>query len=174
VSSFTTSVLLEGRSLPSPTPVRLHAGPLTLLLEPASGFLRQIRRGDELLLNGIYAALRDRNWDTVEPEIRDLTIDQKPTSFVVSFVAECRRGEIDFVWRGSITGDERGNIQFTFDGEARSTFLRNRIGFCVLHAAECAGRPCLVEQADGHRITAEFPQSISPHQPFKNVRAITH
>lgn len=174
MSAFTTSVILEGRPHPSPTPVRMHAGPLTMLLEPASGFLRQIKLGDELVLNGIYAAVRDHNWGTVVPAIRELKIDQQPESFAVEFIAECRQEPIHFVWHGRISGDTAGTIHYTFDGEARSDFLRNRIGFCVLHGANCAGRPCVVEHVDGRRTESVFPRFISPHQPFKQVRAITH
>jgi len=174
VSAFTASVILEGRSIPSPTPVRLHAGPLKMLLDPASSFLRQITLGDELVLNGIYAAVRDHNWGTVAPAIRDLKIDQQPDSFAVEFVAECRHDPILFVWRGRIAGDAAGTIRYTFDGEAQSDFLRNRIGLCILHGANCAGRPCVVEHVDGRRTESAFPQFISPHQPFKQLRAISH
>ena len=41
-----------------------------------------------------------------------------------------------------IEGTADGRIVYSIDGAAGSTFLRNRIGFCVLHpAAECAGVP---------------------------------
>lgn len=145
-----------------------------MLLEPASGFLRQIRQHDRLILNGIYAAVRDQNWGTIEPVIHDLTIDQRPADFDVTFTAVCRRDDIHFVWRGQITGSEAGGIDYEFDGEARSTFLKNRIGFCVLHDAACAGTRCIVEHVDGTRDDAIFPLFISPHQPFKRIRGITH
>lgn len=145
-----------------------------MLLEPASGFLRQIRRHDRLILNGIYAAVRDHNWETIEPVIHDLTIHQRPADFEATFTAVCRRDDIHFVWRGRITGSEAGGIDYEFDGEARSTFLKNRIGFCVLHDAACAGARCIVEHVDGTRDDAIFPLFISPHQPFKRIRGITH
>jgi hypothetical protein len=45
----------------------------------------------------------------------------------------------------------------------------------VLHPlTECIGRPCTVEHADGAIEQGVFPQYISPHQPFKNIRAISH
>jgi len=64
---------------------------------------------------------------------------------------------------------------YSMDGEARSTFWRNRIGFCVLHPIpECAGRPCRVDKADGTVAQGTFPDAISPHQPFLDMRAISH
>ena len=132
MSTFSQSVILEGRPAPSPSPVRLFAGPLTLLLETDTGFVRQIRLGQTILLNGIYAAVRDQNWDTVLPEISDLKIEQGPGKFSVSFKAVCIDDDVHFLWNGCITGDGQGKIEYTFDGEAINAFRRNRIGFCVL------------------------------------------
>ncbi len=173
VSAFTTSVILEGRLIPSQTPVRLHAGPLTMLLEPASGFLRQIKRGNAPVLNGIYAAVRDRNWGTVDPLIHNLRIDQRPDSFSVAFTSVHQRDEIHFEWEGSITGTSDGTIRYAFDGGAKSDFPRNRIGFCVLHDATCAGMPCIVDHVDGSQTESTFPLFIAPHQPFRQIQAIT-
>ncbi|MDA0711695.1 MAG: hypothetical protein O3B73_15965, partial [bacterium] len=59
--------------------------------------------------------------------------------------------------------------------QALSTFLCNRIGFCVLHAASaCSGAPCVIEKTDGSHQEGQFPGLISPHQPFLGMRAITH
>lgn len=61
------------------------------------------------------------------------------------------------------------------DGVARSTFLRNRIGFCVLHPIkECAGRPYVAVKTDGSVEEGVFPRYISPHQPVKDIRSISH
>jgi len=85
---------------------------------------------------------------------------------------------IHFVWRGEIVGNADGTIQFTFDGEAGSTFLKNRIGFCVLHPIrECAGAPCRVEHADGSTARSSFPKLVAAEQPMKDLhdlRALAH
>ena len=45
----------------------------------------------------------------------------------------------------------------------------------MLHPVDpCAGRPCIVETVDGDRAETAFPARVSPHQPFRNVRAILH
>ena len=47
--------------------------------------------------------------------------------------------------------------------------------FVLLHPMrECAGLPCRVEKVDGTVQLGEFPKYISPHQPFIDVRAISH
>ena len=38
----------------------------------------------------------------------------------------------------------------------------------------CAGKPCVVEKADGTVEETRFPAEIAPHQPFLEVRALTH
>jgi hypothetical protein len=68
----------------------------------------------------------------------------------VELEAENGQGTIDFRWAGVITGDADGTVTFRMDGSARSTFLRNRIGFCVLHPIrEFAGVPCRIETGAG-------------------------
>src|SRR5207253_2179233 len=82
---------------------------------------------------------------------------------------------VDFVWRGSIEGRPDGTIRYEMDGEARSTFRRNRIGICVLHPPrECAGAPYRVEHDAGRVEQGVFPKLISPHQPIMDIRALSH
>ncbi len=53
-----------------------------------------------------------------------------------------RRGPVAFDWQGRIEGGADGRIVYTLDGSAGSTFLRNRIGLCVLHPVRVC-RPSL-------------------------------
>ncbi len=108
-------------------------------------------------------------------ELEDLEIEAEPESFRIRFVARHRRGPVRFDWEGRIEGASDGRLTFAMEGAAASTFLRNRIGFCVLHPIEeCAGRPCIIETVDGDRAESAFPALVAPHQPFRNLRAILH
>lgn len=170
-----TNVLLFGKPEGPAPPIRLRAGPLRMTFEPDTLFLRYIRFGDREILRAVYAAVRDAHWGTIPPRISRLKVDRSADSFDLSFQARCQKGDIDFRWRGRLTGREDATVGFSMDGQARTTFLRNRIGFCVLHPiAECAGRPCLVEKTDGTRQQGVFPVHISPHQPFRDIKAISH
>lgn len=164
--------ILYGSNSPLPEQVHLHAGPLTALFE--DGTLRHIKLGETLILHQVYAAVRDHNWETVPAQISDLQIAAQDDSFQIRFVSHHQQAHIDFVWRAEITGSADGTIRFDFDGHANSTFQRNRIGFCVLHPTNCAGQACRVEHVDGSMTEGQFPAHISPHQPFFNIRAITH
>ncbi len=167
-------VYYYGDDVPSPERIKLHAGPISMIFEPDNGFLRYVRLGDQEILRGIYAAVRDHNWDTIAPVISNLEVETTEDTFRLTFDVMCHEGDIDFFWKGTLTGDSHGTVQFIMDGVSRSTFLRNRIGFCVLHPIACAGKPCTIEKVDGTVEQSEFPLYISPHQPFMNMKAISH
>ena len=156
-------------------PLELKAGPLSLLFDPGLGLVRYIRFGEHEVLRGIYAAVRDSSWGTVAPQLSNLKTTTSPDGFRLDFDVTCQERDIHFAWHGTVTGESSGKLQFDFKGQARSTFERNRIGFCVLHPlAECAGKPCQAELADGTVTQGHFPDVISPNQPFINLRAVSH
>lgn len=159
----------------TPRPLVLRAGPLSLLFEPQTAFLRHIRLGDHEVVRAIYAAIRDHNWATILPRITVREQDIRADSFRLAFDCECRRGSVDYFWKGTITGDAQGRIVFAFDGEARSEFQRNRIGICVLHPiAECSGRSVTVGHTGGTSEEGAFPREISPHQPFFDIQSVAY
>lgn len=166
--------LLYGGAAPPPRQIELHAGPLSLVFEPESALVRYVHAGDSEVLRGIYAAVRDRNWGTIRPQVGDLLIEQESGRFRLSFTVTCKASPVDFVWKGSLTGEKDGTLQFDFDGSARSPFLRNRVGFCVLHAADIAGKQVKVEKINGEVAPGQFPADIAPNQPFFDIRALTH
>jgi D-apionolactonase len=165
--------ILDGSGEPPPEQIEMRAGPLSLIYE--SGDLRYIRLGEREILRRVYVAVRDQNWGTIPARLTQVAITQGEHTFAISYHAEHQHGPLDFAWDGMITGAADGTIRFTMEGAARSTFLRNRIGFCVLHPMrECAGAPCVVEHADGTLEESHFPDAIAPHQPFLAMRAIRH
>ena len=153
----------------------LNAGPLSMVFDPQLGFVRHIRLGEIEVVRGIFAAIRDQDWNTIPFAVHDLHLDQSQDRFELSFTGRCNQDPVRFDWRGRITGSQQGSVTFHFAGEARNTFLKNRIGLCVLHPIEgCAGQTCRVQHWDGRETVGAFPKWISPHQPFKNIRSITH
>ena len=155
-------------------PIPLRAGPMTMVFDAENVFLRYVRVGPHEVLRGINAPIRNQNWATIAPKVSSLRVMNYGDNFKVTFDVQCRQADIDFRWQGSILGSDQGVIEFTFDGEAHSTFKRNRIGFCVLHGPSAAGQPWLLETIDGKKSKGQFPKFISAHQPAKNLRAITH
>jgi hypothetical protein len=171
--SLPKNVYYYGVDRPLPKLTSLRAGPLSLEFE--EGSLRFVRLGEREILRGVYFALRDRNWDTIPVKLSNITHEIATDSFRVCYQAENQQRDIDFAWAGTITGSSNGTVTFSMQGEARSTFLRNRLGLCVLHPISgCAGHECWVEKLDGTLQEARFPHLISPHQPFVDMRAMSY
>lgn len=152
----------------------LACGPWSFLFSTDDGALRHLRFGGVEVLRGVYAAVRDANWDTIEPRLSGLEIRETPDACAIAFAVDCTRDDIRFAWRGAIRLEASGTLSYRFAGQALSHFRRNRIGFCVLHAPDCAGLPCEVTHVDGSRRAASFPAAISPHQPLLDLRALAH
>ena len=145
---------------------------LACIFETDTGFLRKIVHGETEIVRAVYAAVRDENWNTVEPDIEVRTLRVEQNGFQVDFDALCQAAGICFCWSGSIEA-HGPKLTFTFKGEARSSFRKNRIGLCVLHPIrECAALPCLIQDTCGKWSEAFFPGYISPHQPFKDFRGL--
>ena len=172
---LTKAVMYYGKDEKLPEQVELHAGPLTLLYE--QGDIRYIRLGKSEILRRIYVAIRDRNWGTISSVFSNVKMDIANDSFRLTFDVANQQNEIDFAWKGVIQGNPDGTVSFSMDGEARSTFWRNRIGFCILHPAFLAGRTCQVEHVDGRCEQAIFPVdfvSTQPVKPFSEMKKISH
>ncbi len=156
--------------------VPLRAGPLEIVFH--DGDLRRIRWGDREVVRRIHGAVRDRDWGTVPGRITGLVIDSSDTSFRIRYTREHCENGIHFVWHAAISGDEDGTIRFSFDGEAKATFLTNRIGLCVLHPIrECAGARVRSLHLDGSVRDRVFPESVAAEQPvagFTDLAGLTY
>jgi len=164
--------LLHGVDTPPSTPLLLRAGPLSALFEPDLGFLRYLRYGNREVVRGIYGAVRDEQWGTIDPHVSELIVEQAPGSFHVRFTVDCRAGDIDFRWSGEITGNP-AMLRFSLTGAAGRSFRTNRTGLCLLHPlSKGAAADCMIERVDGTQESGRFPDLIEPHQPFKELRAL--
>jgi hypothetical protein len=170
-TEFPARVSQYGQDAPLPRRYEVRAGPLTAVLE--GGDLRYVKLGHDPIVLRLYAAIRDRNWNTIEPNYLAYEFDPDDDGFTVRFVAENVGGDVDFQWEGLITGTPDGVITATMNGVARGDFLKNRIGWCVLHPMALAGTPATTETPAG-TIDGAFPDRISPHQPFVDMQSIAY
>lgn len=179
---FSKTVLYYGVDEPLPAQIPLRAGPLSLIYE--NGDLRYVKFGAQEIVRRIYVAVRDRNWGTVANRLSNIEMQIGDTDFVIRYDVENREGDIDFAWKAEITGSADGVIHFKIEGIARSTFIRNRIGFCVLHPASCAGARARILHVDGSSEEGQFPLAIAPQRivdgvikpvaPFEEMAALAH
>lgn len=144
-----------------------------LEMDYISGRIINISVGGKNVIDEVYFALRDYNWATIPYHIGNLVVKEDANGFEISYTAVHDKDDIQFTWKGRIIGCGP-SVSFTFNGIADSDFMRNRIGFCVLHPAACSGVECEVEHFEGPAEKGFFPKEIAPHQPFYDIKSITH
>ncbi|MFB2121257.1 hypothetical protein [Parapedobacter sp. 2B3] len=163
------NLVSHGTAEPLPKGLVLKAGPLRLTL--IDGSLRYIRYGNEELLRMMYVAVRDQNWDTIVPRLRIVNQEIRENAFDICMEAIFQKGDIWFDAYYHISGTAAGKLNFRLVGKAKRPFLRNRIGFCILHPIDgCKGIPCAITEPSGRQYVADFPVDIMPDQPFRNIR----
>lgn len=166
---------LYGTDEPPPEEVVLEAGPLLMLF--TAGALRAIKLQGVEVLRGVSFLVRDRNWATLVPEVKDLAIDRQADGFKVSFTCDGRTPSdgTRFVWQGRIEASVARGIRFEAVGTAEADLVTSRTGFIVLHPLEkVVGCPVAIEHSDGRVEETTFPDLIDPLQSFFDIRAMTH
>ena len=171
--------LVCGRPALAADLVPLRAGRLTLFFDPETISIRRICLENREVIRGIYGAVRDSQWGTVPPRLQNLSSSMAADSFRLSFEVSCQQEGIDFFWRGEITGKSDSTVRYSFDGEARTTFLRNRIGLCVLHPIlECAGVRASFARKNNWQVELALPRNIEPQirgdAHFADMRTLAH
>ncbi len=174
--------LQYGTAKPIPERIPLCAGPLRAIYE--NGDLRSIKLGEREVVRRIYFAARDRAWGTAPNVLRDVQMAVREDSFEISYTCENKLNDVNFVWQGRLKGSPNGTIECSFTGIAKASFLRNRLGFCILHPIGLVGVKARIEKMDGTSVLASFPKSIVPQlvvegilkpaAPFDEMRALSH
>jgi hypothetical protein len=152
---------------------KLVAGPLTL--EYSEGSLWNISNGSEEAIRRIYLVFQDINWTSRPFIIKDEIWQIADRSFSAKIKAQGSQDAKDLSVKLEITGSESGEITYGFSASTAVSFMRNRLGLCLLHpVAGLAGRECELTKADGAVEVSRFPDAISPNQPFLNLSGISH
>ncbi|HZK80105.1 MAG TPA: hypothetical protein VFC46_03540 [Humisphaera sp.] len=136
----------------------LHAGPVRVKF--ADGQLRYIRVGDKEIIRRIYFGVRDGNWNTAPPVYSKMDVEKADDHFTIHLAADCRLGDVDYSWTGTIIGAADGKITFQAEGVAARDFDSNRIGLCVLYGKESLAGTDF--QTDGVVGNGQFPNLVSP------------
>jgi hypothetical protein len=164
-------IKLNGKGEAIPATHILWSGKISMIYE--AGNLRYLSAGGYEIIRMIYFAVRDKDWMTISPSITEESIRKKRNGFEIGYKAHYRFNEIDFEAGISITSSSANRLILEMKGLANSTFMKNRIGFCILHPImNCAGHECRITHPDNSSTIGRFPEEISPHQPFKGIRAM--
>ncbi len=150
--------------------IQLFAGPVAVVFR--DGEIRSISINGQEVVNRIYFALRGENWQNVQSTVAELTVEKSDDSFQVRYKSEYGGNPPFFVSDTCIQGFPDGDLLYQMEGTAVHAFRRNRIGICVLHPISAAADQVIITHPDGTLTKGEFPRTISPHQPFKDIAAI--
>jgi hypothetical protein len=143
--------------------------------------------GDELanicyagrpVLRAIKAVVRDHEWRTFAPSVRDLAELKDDDGISL-------RLHVDYAAPGTAAS---GNgvafeammmlrltpaiVEVAFSGRAKSAFRRNRIGLVVLHPTSEAGRDVSAVSPDGNVTAGAFPTDIRPDLVFTDIASL--
>lgn len=137
------------------------------------GFIRYVTAGNEEIIRMIYFALRDAQWRTIDLNISNETIEySEGKSLRIGYQATSTSdGKVIINWDVRITCDDTGVLSFSVNGVVVNSFVRNRVGICVLHPIDgTIGNEVTIDHPDGTRSQQHFPVFIKPHQPFLEIR----
>jgi len=154
--------LLHGRPEPPVERLAVRAGPVAAELDGVD--LRYISRAGVEAVRRVYVAVRDPDWNTIPAAVEGVEVEAGADGFRVTFDARHENAAIDFGWRGTITGDGRGEIVYSMEGRGHRDFEYNRIGFCILHPFdECAGQTYRGRGRSGV-VSGRLPELIGPQE----------
>ena len=153
-------------SIGADQPITVRVGDLSATFH--RGMLRWLRSGEVEIIRGIYGAVRDAEWGTVAATFPAYDLIHDRDRAELSFTSVHRRPGISFTWRGHIVIESSGHVRFDLNGVAQETFLRNRIGLCVLHPPELAGTALRAQTAEAPS-EYRFPDLITADPPLTDI-----
>ncbi len=148
----------------------LHAGELSAIV--AEDRLQAVQVAGHLALDTVYVAVRDAGWRDVPGCVVDSSTATTSRGTISTLEVRHQLDDIDFRWQGVIHASP-GQLSFTMDGVAGSSFEANRIGFCLLHPQALKGQPVRVSGPGGEQ-AGTFPAEISANQLFVDVEQMRY
>ncbi|WP_293853179.1 hypothetical protein [uncultured Alsobacter sp.] len=163
---------LYGTAAPPPPRLRLRAGALTADL--VDGGIRRLAWNGVEIVRGISFLIRDEAWGTLPVRLDDPVLERTDSGFRVGLNGTIEAEGARFAFAASIEGRADGTFSFAVEGRSDAEIVTNRAGFVVLHPAGFAGMPVTLLDVAEHESDAVFPESISPGQPFFDLRGLRY
>ncbi len=135
--------------------------------------LRDIRWQGHEAIRRIYPVFQDRNWTNRPFSVAQVTVEESADEILLTAEGAGGFDAEPLQWSVSARITD-ARIDYRFTAQTQRTFLRNRLGMCVLHPMNAAGYPVTIGHVDSTQTSSTFPETISAHQPFVDIRAITH
>ncbi|HLK13732.1 MAG TPA: hypothetical protein VKT78_02920, partial [Fimbriimonadaceae bacterium] len=162
---------LHGIDAPLEAEIVLRAGPFEAIFEPTRAYLRRVRIHGVESVRVVYLHARAPDWSTVVPAVSNLESSIGQDRFELTWTGLHRKGEINFEWKGTLTGTAEG-ITYRCEGVALSEFKTNRTGMCALIPREFQGLPATIRHPDETESAITMPTTVSPTEPVRLARSI--
>lgn len=164
--------ILFGTAEPPASPILLSAFPLGA--ELFEGGIRTLTwRGVEILRRVAFL-IRDTSWGTPTPVLAEPAIEAADDTVVVRWSGNVGVASSTFSFDASVVIEASGRLSFDVTGVPSADLAVNRAGFVLLHPADFAGLPVTIRHVDGSSTQASFPTTISPGQPFFDIRSMDY
>ena len=163
---------LYGTSLPPAPRLLLRAGRLSA--ELVEGSIRRLAWDGIEIVRGIAFLVRDDAWGTLPARLGNPVVTADAGHFSVRFAGEIEGHDASFAFAARIDGNADGRFTFAVEGTPDRDLLTNRAGFVLLHPADFGGVPVTLLGVDGSETDAVFPETISPGQPFFDLRGLRY
>ncbi|MEV6348023.1 hypothetical protein [Actinoplanes sp. NPDC051851] len=137
--------------------VSWSSGPWSL--ERRDGTFAYVRYAGTPVLRAVQAVVRDHDWGTVPLEV----------SAADGGTLRVRTPELHGTVSVAVSGND---LTISCDLVADAAFRTNRTGLVVLHPYQLAGTPLTVTHPSGIAEELVFPESISPHQPARDIAGL--
>ncbi|KIS29103.1 hypothetical protein TV39_01635 [Arthrobacter sp. SPG23] len=151
--------------------------------------LANISYGGRPVLRAVKAVVRDHEWRTFAPSVRDVAElkddDGISLRIHVDYAAPDAAPDAEAAGPdgpGTAAGPAYeamlmlritpATVEVSFSGRAKTAFRRNRIGLVVLHPTSEAGRDVNVVSSDGTATSGAFPVDIRPDLVFADISSL--
>jgi hypothetical protein len=152
---------------------KLRAGPLEATY--SDGELRHVRFGGAEVVQRIYAAVRDHNWGTTPGNLENVSLQVESMGFGSSSTRFTNRVASISVGAGFSPGPRpAASLSRWTERRTRRSCAIGSASASIIHFGNARVNRVLSRQPLEHWSDTQFPEFVSPHQPFLNVRAITH
>ena len=149
--------------------IEISNGLINMLL--VDGDLRKIKIGSEEIIQRIFFAVRDKEWLNVPYAVTGFRKEIKDKKQLYDYQLLFHEPPVHFISTVTVTLDDR-TITIEAHGKPLSSFLKNRIGFCLHLPLRVRNKRYKVIHPDGSSVTSVFPDLVSPHQPSINIASV--
>ena len=152
---------------------KLQIGDLVAYLDADGSFLRAIALPGEEVFRGIGFVVRDQDWGTYSLR-SDPRIDQQADRITVDVNGriDAPDGVLDWSLIWTLT---KSGLSVSCRCTSADGFPTTRVGFVILHSLDAArGQPIAIIHDDGQVEQTQFPDLVSPHQPFMGIAGMDY